>query len=161
MKKVILSLALMFSAAVFAQSTLKEDVEILQSVYGKSKLQLVNEYMNLPETQKEAFMSIYDKYEIERKELGKEKVRLLEEYAKNYISLTDEKADELAKAMLKNNLNYQKLYSNYYGKFKKAVGPLDTAKFLQLENYLQTTIQVEIQNSIPFIGEIERTKKVQ
>ncbi|MGG7035065.1 MAG: hypothetical protein ACI7YS_07725 [Flavobacterium sp.] len=161
MKKGILFLALVFSTAIFAQSTMKEDVEILQSVYGKSKLQLVNEYMNLPETQKAAFMSIYDKYEIERKELGKEKVRLLDEYAKNYVSLTEEKADELAKETLKNNLNYQKLYSNYYGKFKKVIGSLDAAKFLQLENYLQTTIQLEIQNSVPFIGEIERTKKVQ
>ena len=161
MKKLLLALVFAFSAGAFAQSPTKEDIDILQSVYGKSKTDIVNNYMNLSGAKLESFTKVYDKYEAERKALGRKKIQLIDEYAKNYMTLTDEKADEISKSMLKNNMDYQKLYSTYYDKYKKAIGALDAAKFMQLEIYLQTTIQAEIQDSVPFIGEIDRTKKTQ
>jgi hypothetical protein len=42
---------------------------------------------------------------------------------------------------------------------KKVLGPLDAAKFIQLENYIQTGIRNELQNALPLIGEIDRKKK--
>ena len=102
---------------------------------------------------------IYDEFEIERKVLGKAKVATIENYAANYDNLTDEKADVIAKAALKNNMDYQKMFSKYYDKYKKAVGAVTAAKIIQFENYMQTVVQSEIQDSIPFIGEMEATKK--
>jgi hypothetical protein len=37
----------------------------------------------------------------------------------------------------------------------KNVSPKTAAHFLQLENYIMTAIQLEIQESIPFIDEIK------
>jgi hypothetical protein len=159
MKKVIVILVLaVASFSSYAQSTFKEDVEIVQSVYGKSKSDLVKEYMNLSDEQATAFIKVYDNYEAERKALGQAKFQLINDYAANYNTLTDAKADELAKATLKNNLAYEKLYTKTYGHAKKAIGAINAAKFIQLEVYLQTTIRNEIQNSIPFIGELDKSK---
>ncbi|MBF4493309.1 hypothetical protein IR010_12235 [Flavobacterium sp. MR2016-29] len=159
MKKVIVVLVLaVASFSSYAQSTFKEDVEIVQSVYGKSKSDLVKEYMNLSDAQATAFTKVYENYETERKALGQTKFQLINDYAANYNTLTDAKADELAKATLKNNMAYEKLYTKTYGKAKKAVGAINAAKFIQLEVYLQTTIRNEIQNSIPFIGELDKSK---
>ncbi|MBF4507571.1 hypothetical protein IRZ83_12920 [Flavobacterium sp. JLP] len=159
MKKVIVVLVLaVASFSSYAQSTFKEDVEIVQSVYGKSKSDLVKEYMNLSDAQATAFTKVYENYEAERKALGQKKFQLINDYAANYNTLTDAKADELAKATLKNNMAYEKLYTKTYGKAKKAVGAINAAKFIQLEVYLQTTIRNEIQNSIPFIGELDKSK---
>lgn len=141
-----------------AQSSFKEDVDVLQSIYGKSKSDLVKEYMNLSDTQATAFTKVYDNYETERKALGQTKFQLINDYSTNYATLTDAKADELAKATLKNNLAYEKLYTKTYSQAKKAIGSINAAKFIQLEVYLQTTIRNEIQNSIPFIGELDKTK---
>ena len=159
MKKLLFIAALAISSASFAQSGMKEDVEIIQSLYGKDKKDLIGAYMKLQEPQAAAFWKIYDAYETERKALGMKKMELIKDYANNYDTLTDKKADELAKATLKNGAAYEKLYSKYYGKTKKAVGALNAAKFMQLEMALQTEVRSEIQNSIPFIGEIDRTKK--
>ncbi|MFH6999471.1 hypothetical protein ACHRVZ_16195 [Flavobacterium sp. FlaQc-57] len=159
MKK--LSLILVVAVASFssyAQSSFKEDIEVVQSIYGKSKSDLVKEYMNLSDTQATAFTKVYDNYEAERKALGQTKFQLINDYAANYATLTDAKADELAKGALKNNLSYEKLYSKTYNQAKKAIGAINAAKFIQLEVYLQTTIRDEIQNSIPFIGELDKTK---
>ncbi len=159
MKK--LSLIFIMAIAMFssyAQSSFKEDVDVLQSVYGKSKADLVKQYMNLSDAQSAAFTKVYDNYETERKNLGQEKFQLINDYAQNYATLTDAKADELAKGTLKNHLAYEKLYSKTYGQVKKAVGAINAAKFIQLEVYLQTIIRAEILESIPFIGELDKSK---
>ena len=146
------------SVSSFAQSTSKEEVAIIQEIYGKSKRDLVKDYIVLSEAQSASFWKIYDEYEAERKTLGQEKIVFLNDYAANYATLTDESADKIAKGVLKNNTDYDKLYSKFYEKFKKAIGAINASKFIQLEIYLQTEIRSEIQNSIPFIGEMEMAK---
>ncbi|PVX44683.1 hypothetical protein C8C85_0430 [Flavobacterium sp. 103] len=158
MKKLFLLFAVAFSATTFAQSTLKDDIDVVQSVYGKSKSELVRQYMALSGTQATDFAKIYDAYELERKKLGEEKVYLINQYATDYAALTDDKADAIAKGVLKNNIAYDKLYSSYYEKAKKAIGAINATKFIQLEIYLQTEIRSSLQNAIPFVGELEMTK---
>lgn len=158
MKKVILLLAVVFSTTAFAQSTLKDDIDVVQSVYGKSKTELVKQYMALSSDQTLSFTKIYEAYEVERKKLGQEKIQLINQYATDYATLTDANADVIAKGILKNNVEYDKLYSSYYEKVKKAIGATNAAKFIQLEIYLQTEIRSSLQNAIPFVGEIDLTK---
>ena len=158
MKKFLIAILLVVSVNSFAQSLEKENLDVIQSIYGRSKSELVKQYMNLSDEQTSAFLKVYDSYETERKLLGQTKLKLIDDYAINYATLTDAKADELAKGLLKNNLSYEKLYSKTYNKAKKAIGAINAAKFVQLEFYLQTAISSEIQDSIPFIGEIERSK---
>ncbi|HSN47447.1 MAG TPA: hypothetical protein VLR29_01680 [Flavobacterium sp.] len=155
MKKLFLFLLVAVTSGVFAQSTDKEDLEIIQGIYGKSKKELVQAYMTMPEFQAAGFWKIYDEFETERKALGTAKVKIINDYAVNYASLTDDAADKIARAGLKNNMDYQKLFSKYYDKYKRVVGAVNAAKIIQFENYMQTTVQAEIQNSIPFIGEME------
>ena len=158
MKKIFLLFAVAFSAATFAQSTLKDDIDVVQSIYGKSKSELVNQYMGLSGSQAADFTKIYDAYELDRKKLGEEKAHLINQYATDYAMMTDAKADPIAKGVLKNNLAYDKLYSSYYDKVKKAVGATNATKFIQLEIYLQTEIRSTLQNAIPFVGELELSK---
>jgi hypothetical protein len=160
MKKIIVVFVILFTAHFgYSQSSFKEDVDVVQSVYGKSKSDLMKEYMNLSDSQNAAFAKVYEKYEEERKALGQVKFQLINNYSANYATLTDQKADELAKGTLKNNLDYEKLYTKTYSHAKKAIGAINAAKFIQLEVYLQTIIRNEILDSIPFIGELEKTKK--
>jgi hypothetical protein len=159
MKKLLLAVFVAISSVSFAQSGAKEDVELIQSLYGKEKQELVKEYMKLEGPQAAAFEKVYDAYETERKVLGKKRIQLINDYANNYETLSDAKADELVKATLKNNIAYENLYLKYYGVATKAVGSINAAKFIQLENALQTAIKSEIQDAIPFIGEIDRSKK--
>jgi hypothetical protein len=159
MKKVLVMVLLMVSANIFAQSTDKDDVAIVQSIYGKSKTEMIRDFMDLSDADVAIFQPIYDSYEAERKALGREKIRIINDYSNNFNNLTDEKADELTKANLKNNMDFEKLYSKTYTKAKKVLGAINAAKFIQLEQYFQTTVKFEIQDSLPFIGEIENLKK--
>ncbi|WP_163411353.1 hypothetical protein [Flavobacterium ajazii] len=158
MKKILFILMFGVTAGLSAQDSAKDDLALIQDIYGKSKKQVVTEYLKLSEPQATAFQEIYDAYETGRKELSQKKIQIIEDYAANYQSLTDEKAAELTEANLKNGQELDKLLTKTFSKAKKAIGGKNAAKFVQLEQYLQTTIRSEIQNSIPFIDELEKTK---
>lgn len=155
MRTITLIIGIFVSVSSFAQA-LSDELAVMQNMYGIEKRKLVSDYMQIPESQATAFWSLYDKYEIERKELGKQRYMLIGEYADNYTSLTDEKADHIAKGLLKNTVKYDKLHEAYYSKVKKATSAITAAKFMQLEVYLQSQIRSEIQETIPFIGEIQK-----
>ncbi len=158
MKKLLFILSLVFGLSAFAQSSVDE-INLIQDLYGKSKADVVKEYLDLSDTQAAAFQPIYDKYEAERKALSQQKIKILEDYANNYSTLSDAKATELTAANLKYNQDSEKLLAKTHSKLAKAIGGINAAKFVQLELYLQVTIRAEIQNAIPFIGELDKTKK--
>ncbi|MDY0987161.1 hypothetical protein BSF41_12890 [Flavobacterium sp. ACN2] len=158
MKKIIFILSLAFGLNVTAQSSVDE-IKLIQDLYGKSKAEVVKEYLGLTDVQAAAFQPIYDKYETERKALSQKKIQILEDYAKNYANLSDAKATELTSSNLKYNQEAEKLLAKTHSKLVKPIGGINAAKFVQLEQYLQVTIRAEIQDAIPFIGELDKTKK--
>jgi hypothetical protein len=146
-----------FSASLFAQSN-KEDIELIQSIFGKEKKELVQVYMTIPEAQKAKFWSLYDTYEDSRKALGKERIALIEAYATHYETLDDKKATELVSKKLAWADKYTKFQQQYFTKFTAVIGALQAAKFIQLEDYIENCIRLSIQEDIPFIGELDKTK---
>lgn len=155
MKRIILLLVCVVTANAWAQSSVPDEIAIIQQAYGKSKQDVVKEYIKLSEPQALAFQPIYDAYEVQRKELGMKKIQILDDYATNYATLSESKAAELTDANLKNTLDFDKLLLKTYGKMKNAIGGINAAKFVQLEQYLQVTIRGKIQDSIPFIDELK------
>ena len=159
MKKIFtLVIAMALTVGAYAQSN-KEDVDLIQAMYGKAKKELVNDYMKFDATAGAAFWPMYDAFENERKVIGRERIQIISDYADHYKTLDDMKADELGKKTLDNNLALDNLNKKYFPKFSKAVGALNAAKYMQLELYMQNAVRAELQESIPFIGELDRTKK--
>lgn len=158
MKHVLLVFSfVMFAFAGIAQTN-KDDLQILQATFGKEKAELVKAYMGIPTEQDAAFWSLYDQYEESRRAIGREKALLIEEYAKSYESLDDKKAAELMNKKLKITDDYTKMQKKYFDQFAKLIGGRQAAKFFQLEDYLENIIRLGIQESIPFIDELDKTK---
>lgn len=147
----------LISSFVFAQSN-KEDIDIIQSMFGKQKKELVQAYMTIPEDKKAGFWTLYDQYENERKALGRERITLIEAYAKDYASLDDKKASDLMNRKMKWLGDYAKFQKKYYDLMAKQIGGLQASKLMQLEDYLENNIRLYIQDQIPFIDELDKTK---
>src|SRR6188508_23349 len=113
MKRVfIMAAALILTSGVFAQSN-KEDVDLIQSIFGKEKKELVQVYMTIPEKQSAKFWTLYDTYETARKKLGQERIKLIEAYATNYETLDNKKATELVTKKLAWADKYTKFQQSY------------------------------------------------
>ncbi len=70
MKKVLIIICLAAGfGSVKAQSN-KEDIDIIQSAFGKDKKTVVSIYMNVPAKDSVAFWKLYDEYEDKRKAIG-------------------------------------------------------------------------------------------
>jgi hypothetical protein len=136
-----------------AQSN-KEDIDFIQSIYGKEKKEIVAGFIKIDDTKKDAFWKIYDEYETKRKELGKKRISLLEKYANSYIDMDDATASKITKETASLAAETDKLIATYSKKIEKAAGAKPAAQFYQLEAYFLSVIRVNIFESIPFIGEL-------
>jgi hypothetical protein len=156
----LLSIGTLFFLSSFAQSN-KEDIDMIQAIYGKEKKAIFADFIMPPnEAKKKAFWDLYDKYETERKALGKKRIDMLEKYADNYLTLDDKSTDALIKSMETQGKAMEGLISTYYEKIKLAVGTKQAAQFYQLEGYLLSVTRVYILGNIPFIGELEKSEKM-
>jgi hypothetical protein len=154
MKKLLVIAALFVSVAGFAQSN-KEDVDFIQSIYGKEKKEIIAGFIKLEGAQKDAFWNLYDEYETKRKDLGKQRIALLERYASGYMTMDDATTDKIMSDMMALGLSTDKLMKTYYGKMKKASGVKAAAQFLQIETYLLSAVRATLLENIPFIGELD------
>jgi len=159
MKKVILLSAFLCSALILKAQPTVDEIQLIQSAYGMEKRAIVEKYMNLTPAEATGFWKIYEEYEVARKDYGKRRVDNIVDYANNYANLTDEKAAELIKKSMDNQASFGKLLSGTYKKMTKVVSPKRAAQFIQLENYLETVIRLNISNDIPFIGELDGIRK--
>jgi len=154
MKKLLAFAVICLPLFSFAQSN-KEDIDLIQSIYGKEKKTIVADFIKLEGAQKDAFWTLYDEYEGKRKALGHKRVALLEKYAANYGTMDDLATSNLIKETVSLGAETDKLIATYNKKIEKAAGAKPAAQFYQLEVYLLSAIRTAIFENIPFIGELK------
>ena len=153
MKKITLLMAALMMAALSYAQTNKEEVDLVQAAFGMEKKAVVANFVHPTDLQKDAFWQLYDEYEVTRKENGKKRIQLLEQYAEQYSTMTDEQADAWMKEVLKLSAATDKLIVTYYNKIKKVTSPIVATQFYQIEGYILTGIRMEILEGVPFLGE--------
>ena len=154
--KNVIAISFLLIASLGLKAQTQDDIAFFQSIWGMEKRAIVEAYMtDLSADETSAFWEIYDAYEVSRKDLGQKRVEILKDYAENYGSITGDKATELINGAATNNIAFQKLLKKTFKKMSKSMDAVQAAKFIQLENYFLIMIQMEIQQSIPFVDEFE------
>ena len=138
----------------FAQDS-KDEMAILQSIYGMQKRDVVAAYMKVSDAQAATFWSLYEEYEVARKAIGVKRANNIMDYAANYDQITDENVQKLAKTSFEVNKEFNSLWEKTYKKMAKSLSPKLAAKFYQLELYLETMVRSELSESIPMIDELK------
>jgi len=126
----IIFIVSVFGISLNAQSN-NEVVDLMQSIFGMEKKAIVADFLGLEN--ENAFWILYYEYEATRKDLGKERLVLLNDYAENYDRLNDEKYDQLIASTISLRKKTDKLMDQYYKKIKKVSGSKIAAQFFQLE----------------------------
>lgn len=161
---VAIAAALFYGPKVFGQQATAEPattesqdtnirayVELLRADVKTRKTAILTELMQLNDEQAEKFWPIYRDYDYELQTLNDRKLAGIQEYAKNYQNMTDEKADELANLAL--DLEYQRNYIKgyYYEKIRDQLGGIIAARFLQIENQMLMVLDLQISSSLPIV----------
>ena len=158
MKRILLAVVFLIATAsmgkLFAQVA-EDDIQIIQGAWGKQKRELVSIAMDLTAADSAKFWPVYDKYEVSRKKLGRERIMILDDYVRSYENLTTAKADQLVAKLFKNDAAFAVLTQQGYANVKKALNALQAAKFLHVESFLQSWVKIHLQANLPYIGELE------
>jgi len=149
MKKVTLLLSVLFVVVIANAQTYKEELDLMQSVFGMEKKAMVAEFVQVNDAQKDAFWTLYDAYELARKELGKKRIELLSQYVKNWDNMTNEAANAWTKDVISLTKKTDALMVSYYNKVKKVTSPLVALQFYQVEAYILSGIRLAIMEELP------------
>jgi len=135
------------------KKNVQEYIELLRSNVRQEKAQIMGAVMQLSADDAAKFWPIYAEYNAELTKVNDQRVANIEEYARSYNQLTDEKADEL----VQNAMRYQKMRSEllakYYDRVKQSLGGITAARFLQVESQLLLIIDLQIAASLPLAEE--------
>jgi hypothetical protein len=128
-------------------------IALLRSNVRQQKAEMMGAVMQLSAADAAKFWPIYDDYDKELTKLNDLRVANIQEYVNTYDQMTDEKADELIhKAMAYRNQRSE-LLAKSYERVKQALGGITAARFLQVEDQLLLVIDLQIDSSLPVVGQ--------
>jgi hypothetical protein len=160
MKKLfLLGCSVLFIAVYVKAQATDPELDYIKKTYSKDKKTLVDEYMNLNVQDGGKFWPLYAEYEAKRETIAAARISLINQYVNGYSTLTPEVTDKLIRSSFDNTISLDKLNADYYDKIKKAIGAVNSGKYMQLEIYLQTMWKAVVQSNIPLIGAIDKSKQ--
>lgn len=112
---------------------------------------IVAENLPLTEEQAKAFWPMYRDYRAAVAKQGDRLVALLENYAKNYDTMTDAQAQSTMDDFFAIQKDEVKIKSEWVSKFGKVLPATSVMRFFQLENKLDTIIRLELAALIPLV----------
>lgn len=128
-------------------------IQLLRADLSSKQEQIVRETMQLNEQQSTAFWPIYRQYQAEQSKLITDKLALVADYSQNFSTMTDEKADQLARQTIQLDQKRMALREKYYATMKKALSPVVAVRFFQVEHQLQLIVDLQIAANLPIIEE--------
>jgi hypothetical protein len=141
--------ALMCSFAM-AQDT-SSDMQILIEKIKADKKLLVAENMQLSEAEAKKFWPVYQQFQDELFILRVRSLKLVEDYAENYNSMTNDVAKKLLDEYLTIERLRQKVREASLKKFRKVLPEMKVARYYQIENKISAVVNYELAKEIPLV----------
>ena len=144
-----------FTLLAPAQSTLaqttspNDDAQLLISQIQNDKRAVVLQAMNMTDAEVKGFTPIYDEYQRDRKAIFERQADVLNKYASNYDSMTDDAAKGILKDFFKVKDDQQSLLKSYSKKFAKVLPNAKVLRWVQIENKLESVLAVEAARIVP------------
>lgn len=151
MKSLLSFIAIAFISITANAQVDNDYLEIAREVLKTEKKAVIAEVMQLTETESQPFWNLYNEYQGKLYLVQNKRIAIIKDFAENYESITDEKADELWLGSEAYNTEILKLKKAYYAKFKKILPAGKAARFFQAENKIETMINANLALEIPLI----------
>jgi hypothetical protein len=128
-------------------------IELLRSDVRQQKAEMMGAVMQLGAADAAKFWPIYSEYDAELTKVNDLRVANIQEYARTYSEMTEEKADELIQNASAYEKQRSELLVKYYARVKQALGAITAARFVQVEHQLLLIIDLQVASSLPIVGE--------
>jgi hypothetical protein len=151
MKKILIMLCLALVPALASAEGLDKYIEMLRSDIRTAKTALLTEALAMNDTQAAKFWPIQREYETELAKVQDARLAMIKQYAQDYATMDDAKATSLITQALKLQEQRNALLKKYAGKISKAVSPKIAARYVQVEAFVQSLVDVQVRGEVPLI----------
>ena len=128
-------------------------IALLRLNVRQQKGEMMGAVMQLSAADAAKFWPIYEQYDKELTKLNDQRVANIQDYASSYDQMTDAKADELIQKAMSYRKQRGELLAKYYQQVKQALGGIEAARFIQVEEQLLLIIDLQIDSSLPVVGQ--------
>jgi len=139
--------SLITATTLFALPNNTMELAMIAKAAEKKAVVLAN--MGLSGEMKEKFGKLYDAYQGKLMEQRLNEMKLIANYAKDYLNMNDKNADELLSKWTTNQEAEIALKKEYIEKFKKVMPSAAVIRYFQIEHRLQMLRKLEISSKIP------------
>ena len=126
-------------------------VRLLRSDLKTEKEAIIKEDMQLTPQQAAAFWPIYKNYDAEQNKLIDQKRAVFQDYAQNFMTMNDQKADQIAQKVIALDDQRLALRKKYYQLMKSAIPTMLVVRFFHVENQIQSLIDLQIASTLPIV----------
>jgi hypothetical protein len=131
---------------------INDAIEMIRDMVQLERKDIVTEELGLTGEESTAFWPVYDRYVAERDVVNDQLVKLVTDYAANYLNMSDETATTLVDDYFDVESDRLKVRKKYVREFGKVLPPKKLARFIQIENKLDTIVQVDLASEIPLVN---------
>jgi hypothetical protein len=128
-----------------------ENLKLFRKDLRSQKKQIIAANMDLTDSEAQQFWPIYDRYTAELVTIMDKKYALLNEYAQNYTTMTNEQADTYIQGRAAVEESVMQLRLKYLPIVRKALSGKSTARFFQMDWRLGLIIDLQLASQIPLI----------
>ena len=128
-----------------------KDIELLRQDIRSQKKQLIAQNLKLSDAEATKFWPVYDKYTAELVKINDRKYALIQSYADQYATMTDEQALSFTRQWLDVDTQVSQLRQKYVPMVSQVLTGRNTATFLQLDRRLSMLIELQLAAKIPVV----------
>ncbi|MGB5749195.1 MAG: hypothetical protein WBM69_19595 [Desulfobacterales bacterium] len=140
-----------FGGSALAQNKPADNMEIVKEKIRTDKKLLVATNMQLTESEANAFWPVYEAYQVELAKLRDREIKLIDNFAGSYETMSDDVAKKLLDDSLSIDLDHQKLRQSYLAKFRGVLSDTKVARYYQLESKIDAVMEYELARRIPLV----------
>ena len=143
---------LSITSSVIAQQN-KSEYEFIKTIFETEKRAFFEQYMELTDEEENVFWPIFEDYEIDRATFSKKQLIAIQFFVENYETMTEAQANGFINDIFSFNRRELKLKKKYYRLMSNKLSNRKATRFLQIEEYINTKIKLEILKTLPFVNE--------
>ena len=140
-----------FVGFAVAQDPPADNMEIVKEKVRTDKKLLVATNMQLTESEAKTFWPVYESYQAELAKLRDREIKLIEKFAANYNTMSDDVAKNLLDDAMSIDSDHMKLRQSYLSKFRGILPDKKVARYYQFESKIDAVLQYELARRIPLV----------
>ena len=148
---VLVAMLTVFIVPSMAQEKPADNMQLVREKIQTDKKLFIAQNMNLMESEAKVFWPVYEDYQKELDKLVDKTVKLIDNYAANFQTMTEEAAKGLIDGYLAIETERVTLMKSFLPKFRKVLPEKKVARYYQLENKIDAVVNYGLAKQIPLV----------